>query len=55
MNMLYKSCSVFHRESNKIGFAFYVFFTIFYEIYKNQQNNITIQDSNFQPGPWKFS
>jgi hypothetical protein len=26
MVMLYKSCSVFHEESNKIGFAFFWFF-----------------------------
>jgi hypothetical protein len=45
----------FTRNPTKLDLHFYVFFTIFYEIYKNQQNNITIQDSNFQPGPWKFS
>jgi hypothetical protein len=33
-----KSCSVFHWESNKIGLHFSDFSTIFYGIYKNQQN-----------------
>jgi hypothetical protein len=25
MNILYKSCGVFHKESNKIRFAFFLF------------------------------
>jgi hypothetical protein len=37
MAMLYKSCSVFHQESNKIEFAFYEFSAIFYGFSKIQQ------------------
>jgi hypothetical protein len=37
-----KSCRIIHHESNKIGFAFFRFSTIFYAIYKNQPNHNTI-------------
>jgi hypothetical protein len=40
-----KSCRVSHEESNKIGFAFFWFSTIFYEFYKIQQKPLTIWDS----------
>jgi hypothetical protein len=36
MDMLYKSCSVFHQESNKIGFAF---LCIFYDFLWNLQES----------------
>jgi hypothetical protein len=52
MDMLYKSCSVFHKESNKIGVAF---IWIFYEFSKFQLNGFTIEDSILQTGPWNFS
>jgi hypothetical protein len=50
-----KSCSIFHNEPNKIWFAFFEFYTIFYEIYKILQNNNTIWDSLLHRGPWNFS
>jgi hypothetical protein len=53
MVMLYKSCSAFHKESNKIGFAFYYFFMIFYAFYKNQQNCKHYLRINFRTGPWE--
>jgi hypothetical protein len=54
MVMLYKSCSVFDKKSNKISFAFFLFSTIFYEFYKNQQKANTILDF-FRLGPCNFS
>jgi hypothetical protein len=48
-----KSCSIFHHESNKIGFAFSDFSTIFYAIYKKQQNHFTIGVTLLQGGPRK--
>jgi hypothetical protein len=42
MDRLYKSCSVFHRESNKFGLLFSDLSTIFYTFYKNQQKPFTI-------------
>jgi hypothetical protein len=55
MDMFYKSCNVFHQESNKIGFHFSNFSTIWYKFYKNQQICFTIGDSSFQPVTWKVS
>jgi hypothetical protein len=37
-----KSCGIFHHKSNKIGFYFSDLSTIFYAIYKNQQNGFAI-------------
>jgi hypothetical protein len=37
MVVLNKSCSVFHKESNKIELHFSEFSKIFYAFYKNQQ------------------
>jgi hypothetical protein len=48
-----KSCRIIHPESNKIGFAFFWFFMIFYAIYKKQQNHYTIGVTLSQLGPWK--
>jgi hypothetical protein len=42
MVMLYESCSVFYNESNKIEFAFFLFFFIFYGFSKFQPNANTI-------------
>jgi hypothetical protein len=54
MVMLYESCSVFYNESNKIEFAFFLFFFIFYGFSKFQPNANTIWESTFQTGPWKI-
>jgi hypothetical protein len=48
-----KSCSIFHNESNKISFAFFDVSTIFYAIYKKQQNHFTIGVTLSQLGPRK--
>jgi hypothetical protein len=48
MAMLYKCCSVFLKESNKIGLHFYDVSTNFYGFYKFQQNNNTIEVSTFE-------
>jgi hypothetical protein len=37
-----KTCRIFHNEANKIEFTFFEFSTIFYAIYKVQQNPFTI-------------
>jgi hypothetical protein len=50
-----KSCGIFHREPNKIGFAFFYFPMIFYAIYKKQESNFTIWVILSQWGPWKDS
>jgi hypothetical protein len=50
-----KSCSIYHRESYKIGFVFSEFYTIFYTFYKNQQNCNTIEDVVLRLGPCNFS
>jgi hypothetical protein len=53
MVILYKSCSVLHKQSKKLSLHFSEFSTIFYELYKVQQNYYTIKDSVLYRGPWK--
>jgi hypothetical protein len=49
-----KSCGIFHRESNKIGFAFFLLFsTIFYAIYKKRPKNFYYLSYQLQGGPQK--
>jgi hypothetical protein len=40
--VLFKSCRVILKETNKIGFEFLSFFTNFYEFSMIQQNPFTI-------------
>jgi hypothetical protein len=54
MDMLYKSCSISHKESIKIGFAFSDLSMIFYAFYKFQMKCFTIEDSVLQTSPWKL-
>jgi hypothetical protein len=54
IDILYKSCSVFHQEFNKIEFAFFCFYTILYEFSKNQQICFTIGESIFEQAPGQF-
>jgi hypothetical protein len=54
MVMLYKSCRVFHKETNKIEFTFSDFSVIFYEFSKFQPKPITISDSVLPTDPWNF-
>jgi hypothetical protein len=58
MVMLCKSCRYSHKETRKIGFAFYHFSTIFYEFYKVQhlhprsrRNSFTNKSSDFADRP----
>jgi hypothetical protein len=48
-----KSYKVFHHESNKIGFAFSYFSTIFYTIYKKQPKHFYYWSYQLQGGPRK--
>jgi hypothetical protein len=47
------SCRIFHNKSNKIGFAFSDFSTMFYKFSKIQQFTTTIGDEVLHRGPWK--
>jgi hypothetical protein len=53
--MLYKSCTVFHQEANKIGFAFSDFPTIFYRVSKIQPNTKYYARSTLQSSPCTVS
>jgi hypothetical protein len=53
INQFNKSCRVFHEESNETGFPFFRFFYDFLCISMFQPICFAIEDSNFQPGPWK--
>jgi hypothetical protein len=50
-----KVVGVFTTNPRKLGLYFSEFSTIFYRIYKNQQNTCTIRESNFAQAPGKFS
>jgi hypothetical protein len=54
MDMLYRSCSVFHQESNKLSLHFSDFLMIFYAFYKIQQFGNTMEDVVLRGDPWKF-
>jgi hypothetical protein len=46
-----KSCEIFHHKTKKLSLHFSDFSTIFYTIYKNQQNGYTIWESFLQQDP----
>jgi hypothetical protein len=52
---LYKSCRVFRKESNKIGFTFSDFSMILYGFSKLRPNCNTIEDSHLRIGHWIVS
>jgi hypothetical protein len=45
---------LFTRSLAKLGLHFFDLFVIFYALYKILQNSHTIEDTDFQTGPWKF-
>jgi hypothetical protein len=58
MDMLYRSCSVFHQESKKLSLNFSEFLAIFYAFYKIQhlhhrsrRNGFTNRSSDFADRP----
>jgi hypothetical protein len=55
MYMLYKSCSVFHQESNKIGFEFFWIFYSLLRILQESANQQHYWRYFLQAGPWKES
>jgi hypothetical protein len=52
--MLYKSCRVLHKETNKIGFTFSWFFCEFLRILQDLGQGQTMVRIYFQKGPWKL-
>jgi hypothetical protein len=53
VDMLYKSCRVFHQESNKIGLVFVYFSMILYRFNKFHQICYNIEDAILRWGPRK--
>jgi hypothetical protein len=51
MDMLYKSCSVFTRNTTKLGLHFSDVSTIFYEFYKIQHLHLDLEETILRTGP----
>jgi hypothetical protein len=47
-------CNFWHNESNKIEFAFFLFFYDFPHILQDPAKHMYYLRSKFRSGPWKF-